>query len=194
MLASSCSMRILPPRPYPCCLLTRSSVISWAAIGRLAGIPSRTVVSIGPWDSPAVRYRNMALFPHRSSRQTRRFDSGTLQQILDTILRKSITVLPLAGKRHIQRNRQDRSRADATLGNERHRSTSARLNLSAAGIPSSCKGGLGCLAILSDLLGAAVQIELIKEGHRGNYNISQDRVTWLENQRRTKGVRQPIIP
>src|SRR5438093_6005478 len=55
----SCSIRMRPPRPYPFCRRARSWSICSARKGRPEGIPSRMAVRHCPWDSPAVRYRNI---------------------------------------------------------------------------------------------------------------------------------------
>src|SRR5574337_1475084 len=125
---------------------------------------------------------------HRFLRQRDRLDFGALQQIHDAILREAISVLPVAGECHIQRNRQDGSRADAALSNERHRATPAPLNHSATGVSPTSKGGLGSLAVLSDLHCTGVQVELIKGRHRRDHDVSEDRMAWLKNQRWAEGV------
>ncbi len=58
--AWSLSIFILPPRPYPICLLLSSLSMSSGDRESPDGIPSRMPVNPLPWDSPAVR--NLSLF------------------------------------------------------------------------------------------------------------------------------------
>ncbi len=53
-IASSFSIFMRPPRPYPCCRRASSRFTKPGSIRRPAGIPSRIAVRRGPCDSPAV--------------------------------------------------------------------------------------------------------------------------------------------
>ena len=53
------SIFILPPRPAPHCLLESCLFTSSKEMGRPLGNPSTMVTSPLPWDSPAVRKRNL---------------------------------------------------------------------------------------------------------------------------------------
>ena len=58
--SSSCSTRILAPRPKPRRRRASSPAMPSLDTTRPAGRPSTVATSPGPWDSPAVRKRNMA--------------------------------------------------------------------------------------------------------------------------------------
>ena len=58
--SSSCSTRILAPRPKPRRRRASSAAMPSLDTTRPAGRPSTVATSPGPWDSPAVRKRNMA--------------------------------------------------------------------------------------------------------------------------------------
>src|SRR5215212_9685445 len=67
---SSFSIFWRPPRPYPCCLRTRSRSISFARSPKPAGTPCTRVTSAGPCDSPAVEKPNLTVLEYVLSRST----------------------------------------------------------------------------------------------------------------------------
>src|SRR5215218_3981482 len=72
---SSFSIFWRPPRPYPCCLRTRSRSISFARSPKPAGTPCTRVTSAGPCDSPAVEKPNLTALEYVLSRST--FEQAT---------------------------------------------------------------------------------------------------------------------
>src|SRR5664279_3184643 len=61
MCAWSRSMRMRPPRPYPCCRLQSSRSTNSMSTATPAGMPESSATRASPCDSPAVEKRNMAI-------------------------------------------------------------------------------------------------------------------------------------
>ena len=60
--ARSFSIFILPPEPYPFCLLDISFSMKSSLIDRFEGMPSRITLNPFPCDSPAVKNLNFPIF------------------------------------------------------------------------------------------------------------------------------------
>src|SRR5713101_396603 len=82
--ASSCSIFIRAPRPYPCCRRARSPLIRCRSSRTPAGMPFTIIVSCGPWDSPAVLKVNLLnIHPERSEGSPVAQRSASHQQIVE---------------------------------------------------------------------------------------------------------------